>query len=380
MMTPISMRDGFVAAIVAIFAISPAMAQTCPTVPPTAVELTIPWSGTTYGGYAASGSERLLAGVPTVPDTDPALIVMFHGYLQDYCWETNDVVKTFRNDMFAEANQRGWYIVTFDGQGIMPPPPCSVPDPPLTYGGEFMHLRTEDVIAYMLTTYPDIDPERIYGFGVSMGGGDVVTYAARHQAFGDPGVFAAIWARSGTHNIEFVRPPDPPGGAGMGCFRAQIDASVEGISPTVDLFPYSRASGVEMDASHTYLPYESLIHNLSHLDMKLTVGLAEQDQFLLGFLALEDLAADQSVEYSSYFLDAEFDGLPGESNHNLDGVNVSEVFSFFSGAGAREFPLRATTLAADDQALSEPLGRGTWRVYRWMVAIWFKSAWTWGPS
>src|SRR5262245_16368249 len=67
-----------------------------------------------------------------------------------------------------------------------------------TYGNESFHRHTEAAIRDVLTQFC-VDRNRIYGYGLSMGGGNVLNYTARHL---DPpaseGMFAAAINHTGS--------------------------------------------------------------------------------------------------------------------------------------------------------------------------------------
>ena len=94
------------------------------------------------------------------------------------------------------------------GQG---PPPHPIVG---TYAGPELHLRVTTVIDEMMNQY-NINPNKIYTLGYSMGGIDAVNYAARHV---DPEghMIAAAWSWSGTLCAEdsspscILLPPCPP--------------------------------------------------------------------------------------------------------------------------------------------------------------------------
>jgi poly(3-hydroxybutyrate) depolymerase len=92
----------------------------------------------------------------------------------------------------ARAAPRGWYVVMHDGGET----PCAAGSHS-TMGNENFQRHTEAVIQNVLCRF-DIDKNRVYGYGFSMGGGEVLSYAARHRnPASNHGFFAAVVNHSG---------------------------------------------------------------------------------------------------------------------------------------------------------------------------------------
>ena len=134
--------------------------------------------------------ESFLYSFPTPLPAAPApLLVAFHSYNVS----PKEIVQ--RTRFLEEAHARGWYLVA----------PLSAHDK--HFCSPTGQINTQAVIDFMLAHF-DVDPQRIYGVGFSMGGGAVANYAARHL---DPahGMFAAVVAHTGTIALEDVYANEP---------------------------------------------------------------------------------------------------------------------------------------------------------------------------
>lgn len=159
--------------------------------------------------YAIEGpAGALLAN----PPQDYPLIVLFHGYGGDHTRLYSADVATFLN----AAIQNDYLVMMHDG-GL------NYLGGHVTYGNESFMKHTEAAISDVLAEFP-VDRDRIYGYGFSMGGGEVLAYAARHMdpMPGSEGMFAAIVNHTGAvsvpiayHNGSSIFPacascPSPP--------------------------------------------------------------------------------------------------------------------------------------------------------------------------
>lgn len=133
-------------------------------------------------------AERFLLQVPSNPvSTDEVpLLVAFHRYgnsMYDIAVNT---------ELMTEADERGWYVVA----------PMGIADDNLN--SVQAQMNYEYVLDLMMRFYP-IDPTRIYGIGHSMGGGNCLSYAARHLDPSKP-MFAALVNHTGvmsqSHSYE----------------------------------------------------------------------------------------------------------------------------------------------------------------------------------
>lgn len=127
----------------------------------------------------ASGfNERFLVQIPSNPaGPEVPLLVAFHRYGNSmYDIPVN-------TDLMVEAEARGWYVVA--PMGLSDDNLNSVPS----------QQNIEAVLRLMTRLYP-IDSDRIYGIGHSMGGGNALSYGARHLDPKQP-MFAALVNHTG---------------------------------------------------------------------------------------------------------------------------------------------------------------------------------------
>src|SRR6185503_13512505 len=128
----------------------------------------------TGSGY----EERFLLQVPLVATSTPApMLVVFHKFGVSH-WDA------FYNTSFiTEARNRGWYLVApLGASGV-------------SFGSIESQVNTRAALEIVTELY-NVDKTRVYGVGFSMGGGNVVSYAARNL---DPQriMFAAICDHTG---------------------------------------------------------------------------------------------------------------------------------------------------------------------------------------
>ncbi len=199
-----------------------------------------PWLvGTPNGRYfelelnTADGPERFGLYAPMVPAAAASpLLVHFHAF-----GGGNFELVTYADDMLAEADARGWFVVA---------PEQEVRNPSglidgRTYGSDEAQRRVQAVLDWALTTLP-VDPTRVYGYGFSMGGGDCLAYAAQHL---DPtrGAFAALVNHTGTLVLteEWTRNPSA---------RPALEAAFGG-TPASARYAYERAASLGYSWSPT---------------------------------------------------------------------------------------------------------------------------------
>jgi pimeloyl-ACP methyl ester carboxylesterase len=193
----------------------------------------------TLSGTGTDWDEHLLLGIPTPPPTGPTpVLVMFHGFGRT---ENNTYVDGLPT--FTEALNRGWYVIAPRGAHAY------------NYGIHYAQTNIEFALTWFSQTL-NIDQDRIYGVGFSMGGGGVLSYAARHQDPDRPrfaavvnhtgGVSTALTYWNSTSTLVYDH-PDSFGG-----------------SPASFPFLYSQASCVDIDQSSQLVnPNTDLARNLS---------------------------------------------------------------------------------------------------------------------
>ncbi|MEZ6015200.1 MAG: hypothetical protein R3F49_08810 [Planctomycetota bacterium] len=130
--------------------------------------------------------------LPAGLSSERPLVVFFHSYGGDGDGELEAYTR-----FSDEADQRHWYVLAPDQDvplfGIAPNGSSRRRK---TFGSDEAQRRLDLTLRWVLENYP-IDRERIYGVGFSMGGGDMLSYAAQHR---NParGAFAAVAVNAGT--------------------------------------------------------------------------------------------------------------------------------------------------------------------------------------
>ena len=119
----------------------------------------------------ATGTDELFSlYVPSSPSGQARpLIVGFHGFGVSHL-----DFSYYNTDILAEAAARDWFVLA----PIQINPVLNTGD--ISFGSAESQLNVEHVLNYVLDEWP-IDLDRIYGIGFSMGGGNAVSYAARHR-------------------------------------------------------------------------------------------------------------------------------------------------------------------------------------------------------
>lgn len=187
--------------------------------------------------------ESVVIGIPQVPYTEgpgkPPLLVMFHSFsVSELDCEKNSPI-------FHDALDRGWYVIA----------PLGANDS--NFGIPYSQINVEYALDLFVPLLP-VDTKRIYGLGFSMGGGGILSYAARHL---DPKhtQFAAIINHTGNSSIANT-------------FWNSTDTStfehplLFDSTPLTNPFIYSQASVVDIDFSTDAVdPATDLARNLAHI-------------------------------------------------------------------------------------------------------------------
>lgn len=199
--------------------------------------------------------EKFLLQVPSTPPSGPTpLLVVFHKYGTSH----GDVLNT---DFPAEVDARGWYLLSPLGGHQK------------NFGTMQAQINVRAALSLTLHLFAQIDRERIYGVGFSMGGGALASFAARHvDAQG--AMFAAIVNHTGSVSLAHAHyndtyddddSNDNPA-AGTGLEPQEMMEFLLGGSPASVPFQYQRFSTIDLD------PFTSVIgtgtdmsRNLAHV-------------------------------------------------------------------------------------------------------------------
>ena len=167
-----------------------------------------------------------------VPDSDPSvprpLLTAFHGAGTSH----GDIY--FRAmEFFIEADQRDWFLIAPLQRNLNGPPDTS-------YASAASQLHVAAVIELVLDTYA-IDRDRLYAAGFSMGGGNAMSYAARHRDRRS-GAISAVVNHTGTLALSNVYENAP-------VIQMNIMEGIFGGPPTGPVFEWQRSSVLELDAA-----------------------------------------------------------------------------------------------------------------------------------
>jgi acetyl esterase/lipase len=127
--------------------------------------------------------EKFLLFVPTIPIGQRApLLVVFHRFGVSH-WDAY-----YNTTFFDEARARGWFVIAPLGASQK------------SFGSLEAQINVNAAISYVTAAF-NIDTNRVYGVGFSMGGGAASTYAARHV---DPSgvMFAAVLNDTGSVSLS----------------------------------------------------------------------------------------------------------------------------------------------------------------------------------
>ncbi|MEM9799713.1 MAG: alpha/beta hydrolase [Planctomycetota bacterium] len=161
----------------------------------------------------------------------------------------------FNTSYFREAIRRDWFCVAPLQRNLAPGT-----DAQISYASAQSQLHVEAVIDFVTQSFA-VDLERLYGVGFSMGGGNALSYAARHR---DPsrGAFAAVVNHTGTVALGNVYGNVPT------AIRDQLDVIFSG-TPTTAPFGYQRSSLIELDPNGGLLAGgRHMATNLRHVPVR----------------------------------------------------------------------------------------------------------------
>jgi pimeloyl-ACP methyl ester carboxylesterase len=264
-------------------------------------------------------------------------VVLFHGAYGDH----DDMIDTTQGAYtFAQTAKNAGYIVMMHDGGWHFSGGFWHNS---TYGSEAFQRHTEAAIKSVLDSFGSyVDRERIYGYGFSMGGGNVLTYAARHL---DPtaahGMLAAVVDQSSQASTPmwYVN-----GGA---TFLTGLYGSSYAANP----FVYRRASVIDSSCAvgppNCLVGFQcgmssvtiegSMAQNLFHLPVHTFYGACEPDPLLVESCHLLDLFLGGSPNYAT---------ADSGSTHAWSSVAPVTVLRFFDPPTAPPKTLSAATLAA----------------------------------
>ncbi len=195
---------------------------------PPLIDVTIPSSETGTGF-----PEMFEYLIPTGYDPEGAPVPMIIGY-HGYSLSHNSVA--IQSTLHVECDERGWIFVAPTGADQQ------------IFGTAASQTNTDLAVQYMLDNF-NVDPDRLYMVGFSMGGGITVNYVSRHR---DPNGIMIAAAATVSATMDWTMEYN----LGTPAFQTQVMQNVAnfGASPAVDLFAYQRASG-QYNGQGSYPPF-----------------------------------------------------------------------------------------------------------------------------
>ena len=263
---------------------------------------------------ATGFEEPLMLQLPLKIAPRQPLLIAFHkfGSNEDDVWNNSKLP--------LECAKRNWFLLSSLGASKK------------SFASIESQLNREAAIEWVMQNFPRrIDTTRVYGAGFSMGGGSLLSYAARHQAPSDL-QFAALVNHTGTVSLEH---------AWVNEVQEIHDIMVFwfGGSPFAKPFEFQRSSVLSFASTAlTPAPDQSMCINLTHVPMLILN--AEQDpidylvtQTQIFFAYMNSLGAN--VEYLQ---------LPGDE-HAWDTMDAKDLCDFLSSHVRQPLPEAGKTLA-----------------------------------
>ena len=191
--------------------------------------------------FTREGNETVGVFEPLTSTQGAALVVHFHAYEGGPGELT--LLSPVAQEFLKECALRNWYLIS-PAQAVGSAPGSAPPGMNgATYGNALARARVDIAVEWALRTFPHIDPDRIYGFGFSMGGGDCLSYAAHRR---DPnGIrFAALAVNDPTAALNVEWEFHGPNSTERNQIERAMGAGVPWISrtPVQAPFDYERAS------------------------------------------------------------------------------------------------------------------------------------------
>ena len=227
--------------------------------------------GTTRASYVhpdgpAKGIERMLFYVPDIPAGQTApLLVAFH----QFAGSEFDV--PLNSTFLEEAVARGWYLAMPLGRHDQ-----VVED--VTFASPSSQRAIEFGLEWLVDNF-EVDDQRIYGVGFSMGGGVALSYGARHLDLARP-MFAAIANHTGSVSVKNVYESEPddlcepptcsicnPGEICAYDVPDYLDYVFLGDPGSLP-FEYAQASVIDISLGGSVDPASDMARNLQHVPVR----------------------------------------------------------------------------------------------------------------
>lgn len=279
----------------------------------------------TLNNTGTGWAERFLIGLPLTgagAATFAPALVLFHAY-----GETPDdlLVKT---DYFAKAQARGMYVIA----------PLAAHQ--YHFSIEYAQRNVEVALGWS-AQYLNLDLDRLYALGFSMGAGMATSYSARHQ---DPARarFAAILNHTGSASIRDVYNR-------AGVKSLLTNPLMFAGAPFAEPFAYRRASTIDISGTGAIHGGSDFLRNLAHVPVRTYAALYDPIAYLV----------NQSEAFDAWL--ASRGGasdliLGGASLHEWGTLDEDEALDWFDGKTLAEPGPNTTHRLLADRA-------GAWQAF-----------------
>lgn len=300
----------------------------------------------------ATGYDELFSlHVPAAsPGVARPMLVGFHGFGTSHL----DLYFNAR-ELMDEAAARGWFFLApFQANPATSSPAAgALRDPSFSFASAESQVHVEALIDFVLSQW-SVDVDRIYGIGFSMGGGNALSFAARHRDR-DRGAFAAVVNHTGTVSVSDVWTNNPPTAVcnpgATNPVRSKMHLTFGGLPPS---FEYQRSSLIDLDPAGQLLPGgRHMAVNLAgvpvqshhHAQDSLTY-LVDQTIAFHGFLSTVTGASSSLLVGTASACPSSTCGIPNE--HCWDTVDLAGACGWLASQRLDAAPLQGELLADRD--------------------------------
>lgn len=183
---------------------------------------------------------------PLLSPSDPPapLLVLFHGFgpgtptSPGGSHNEHQGLIFGESDLIDDAVANGYYVMMHDGGSVGHNTHFN------TYGSDRFQRATEVAIQHALDTF-NIDKNRIYGYGFSMGGQEVLSFAARHTNPKKP-MLAAAFVHSGYLSSIYQWFDE---GSTQALFGKNYSYPDPGVDYCLDMFGWRKANVMDFKSS-----------------------------------------------------------------------------------------------------------------------------------
>lgn len=288
--------------------------------------------------------EQFLLAVPANRTAQAPLLVAFHAYSSSPYSVLN------QTDYLEKARARGWWAIAPLGAHQV------------NYGIDYA-LENINIAIEWVMNRANIDPDRIYGIGFSMGGGTAAALAAHNLDPNSPR-FAALVNHTGTTSVRDVYNNNPNNSNPDSLFN---NPQLFGGSPDEVPFRYANASAIDYDRfTDTIDQGNDLARNLSHMPvLQWAVGSDPLNHLVTQTERLDEQLTERGGDNTLL--------IGNGSEHAWDTLSERQVLNFLEGQVRQDpsFGTRTRTLVPEDgtywyfdidQRTENQFARFDWRI------------------